>query len=263
MAGIVIKAWQGLAIVTLTTAFASGWIDSTAILLITLYAFLCWYASQRLKLPLWLWLLILLLSILFVTHALPGFSNPKVIDNIQLSEEATAFSLYLNLDKAMVGLCLIGLLHPLLASKSAWSLMLSSTVPKSIIAVTVLIACALLTGTIQFEPKIPNDIVLWSLNNLFIVCVSEEALFRGLLQKQLCLRLQSYPWGNPAAVVMAALLFALLHYQGGLQYCLLTLIAGLVYGTVYHKTQSIEAAILTHFSVNLTHILFFTYPTLV
>ena len=40
----------------------------------------------------------------------------------------------------------------------------------------------------------------------------------------------------------------------------LAAVAGLLYGLVYNRFRSLEASIILHFSVNLVHFLFFTYP---
>ena len=39
-------------------------------------------------------------------------------------------------------------------------------------------------------------------------------------------------------------------------------LAGMGYGFAYLKTRRIEAAVLVHFLVNFTHLLFFSYPML-
>ncbi|MFZ4115592.1 MAG: hypothetical protein ACOYK6_02570 [Chthoniobacterales bacterium] len=36
----------------------------------------------------------------------------------------------------------------------------------------------------------------------------------------------------------------------------------MLYGWVYHVTKRIEGSMLTHFLLNLTHLLLFTYPAL-
>lgn len=43
---------------------------------------------------------------------------------------------------------------------------------------------------------------------------------------------------------------------------LLAFVAGMGYGWIYYRAKRIEASILTHFTLNFLHILFFTYPAL-
>ena len=63
-----------------------------------------------------------------------------------------------------------------------------------------------------------------------------------------------------AGLVMAAVVFGLAHYAGGVWSIVLATIAGVGYGWIFWRTNRIEASILTHFLVNTTHILCFTYP---
>jgi hypothetical protein len=63
-------------------------------------------------------------------------------------------------------------------------------------------------------------------------------------------------------LAVAGAVFGLAHYAGGIQYVLLATIAGIGYGWIYWRTNRIEASILTHFLVNTTHIVVFTYPAL-
>jgi hypothetical protein len=64
------------------------------------------------------------------------------------------------------------------------------------------------------------------------------------------------------ALVIAAVLFGLVHYKGGSTYVAAGVIAGLGYGWAYLRTQRIEAAMAVHFGVNATHFLLFVYPGL-
>jgi membrane protease YdiL (CAAX protease family) len=47
-----------------------------------------------------------------------------------------------------------------------------------------------------------------------------------------------------------------------LLYVVLSTVAGLFYGYAFWKTDRIQSSILVHFSVNLVHFLFFSYPAL-
>ena len=63
-----------------------------------------------------------------------------------------------------------------------------------------------------------------------------------------------------AAIAVGSLLFGLSHFAGGTSYIVLATVAGLGYGIVYQRTQSIEMSMLAHFTLNTTHFLLFTYP---
>ena len=47
------------------------------------------------------------MAIALSMHLIAGFANPKIIDNIQLSDGTAAYSLYFNFDKETVGLLLL------------------------------------------------------------------------------------------------------------------------------------------------------------
>lgn len=98
------------------------------------------------------------------------------------------------------------------------------------------------------------------MSNLFFCCVAEEGFSRGFLQHSLSQINSCYP--SIIAIAVASFFFGLAHYQGGIYYILLATIAGIFYGWVYHVTKRIEASIITHFLLNLTHLLLFTYPAL-
>jgi membrane protease YdiL (CAAX protease family) len=92
--------------------------------------------------------------------------------------------------------------------------------------------------------------------------MAEEAFFRGFIQKNLSLMMKKIQHGDYLALLIAAVLFGLAHYPGGIKYVILATVAGLGYVWVYLTTKRIEGSILTHFGLNLTHFLFFTYPAL-
>jgi membrane protease YdiL (CAAX protease family) len=101
---------------------------------------------------------------------------------------------------------------------------------------------------------------LWGLANLFFTCLSEEALFRGFIQRELALALRGQRYGGGLAIAASALLFGAAHFAGGLSYVALATASGLGYAIVYHRTQSVEMSMLAHFALNATHFLLFTYP---
>jgi membrane protease YdiL (CAAX protease family) len=122
---------------------------------------------------------------------------------------------------------------------------------------------ALAIHYVRIDTKLPSQTWLWALNNLFFVCVAEESLFRGLIQSRLTkLVSQSSRW-KWLPLAISSLLFGLDHYEGGITYILLAAIAGLFYGYTYWKTKKIETSISVHFGFNLTHFLFFSYPSMI
>jgi membrane protease YdiL (CAAX protease family) len=195
-------------------------------------------------------------------HLYPGFHNLRVLDHVYFSSDALPFTLYLNFDKTMVGLFIIGVLHQRIQTKNAW-LDLFKTVFLPACGVIVVVACLSFSfGFVRLDLKFPACFPLWACSNLLFVCLAEEGFFRGFIQKYLSALLKSKKGGDGIAIVLSAILFGLYHYQGGSTYVILATLAGIGYGWVYWKTNRIEGAMLTHFSLNTIHFLAFTYPAL-
>jgi membrane protease YdiL (CAAX protease family) len=242
----------------------SNRLDKIAIIYILLLAMTAFVVqNQKLFLPMRFFsgIILLILGFSLEMHIAPGFHNLKILDHIQISSDAVPFTLYLNFDKAVVGIFILGILHQRITTKDNWLRMLKITVPSVLILFCVMTFLSLIFKYVHFDFKIPTNLVIWGLTNLLFVCVAEEALFRGFIQKYLCMIL-SFKYGNFIAIIIAATLFGLTHYSGGITYIYLATIAGLGYGWIYLRTNRIEASILTHFVLNLTHVLCFTYPAL-
>jgi membrane protease YdiL (CAAX protease family) len=194
-------------------------------------------------------------------HVLPGFRNFLALDDVALSPGAAPYTLYLNVDKTVVGLCILGLLHKgLLAQWKDWSQALRKAVPLIAINTVVVALFAMMLGYLHWQPRWTPLFWIWAASNLFFTCLSEEALFRGFIQRELAEALRGKPFGTWVPIAVAAALFGIAHIGGGWSYVALATAAGLGYGIVYHRTRSIEMAMLAHFALNATHFLLFTYP---
>lgn len=206
--------------------------------------------------------LVILLSVGLGAHLLPGFNNLKVIDQARISADGIPFSLYLNFDKTLIGILILGHLHPLLHKPGDWLRMLKIALPRAVPLVLALAALALALRYVAFDPKIPDTLGIWASTNLLLVCPAEEAFFRGFIQRNLTHLLRDFRYGPILALALASLLFGIAHFGGGPSYVLFATLAGAGYGWIYARTQSIEASILTHFLLNLFHFLVLTYPAL-
>lgn len=257
--------WGVLLVVSIIFGLISKRLDSAAVAFTLLFA-ISTYCLQNQKLP-------LLVRVLFAiavfivgagleAHLLPGFKNLMVLDKVQISKDGIPFTLYLNFDKTIVGLFIIGILHQLISSKEEWLKMFTLTIPRACLVILVVVFLSIAFKFVNFDPKIPASLLIWACTNLLFVCVAEEAFFRGFIQKYLCVILQRVHYGNLISVVIAAIIFGLAHYAGGTRYMILAAVAGMGYGWIYFRTKRIEASIISHFCLNLTHFLFFTYPAL-
>lgn len=207
-------------------------------------------------------IVVFVLSLGLGLHLLPGFQNLRILNNIYISSNGIPFSLYLNFDKTIVGLFILGFLHQRIMTKAGWSEMFKTMAPRALVIIILVAVLSFSFKYVWFDPKLPSSLLIWAITNLLFVCLAEEGFFRGFIQKYLCLALRNINYGNLIAILIASVLFGLSHFMGGIKYVMLATVAGAGYGWIYLRTQRIEASIITHFSLNLIHFLFFTYPAL-
>ncbi|PAF42610.1 CPBP family intramembrane glutamic endopeptidase [Helicobacter sp. 11S03491-1] len=193
-------------------------------------------------------------GVLLFLHDIPGFNNPKILDKILVGPHSAPYSMYFNFDKALLVFVLLGALPTLFyvpsSSNHTWKswLILIFCMP-----VLLLIATAL--GGLKIEPHLPPWLWQFALANLFFVSLAEEALFRGYIQRRLS------GWlGKSLGLWISAILFGLAHYTGGALLIIFATLAGFIYGMAWMWSGRLWVSTLFHFSFNLIHLLFFTYP---
>jgi membrane protease YdiL (CAAX protease family) len=246
-------------------AYATGIVAPIAVLAILAFGLLCYAYARGTPSPLRVvtTLATIAFSLALMAHVVPGFSNLLVVRDAVLSPGAVPYSLYLNFDKAQIGLFLLAFGPPLLASRSDWATTLRATLPAVLVLIALLMACALAAGQVRLDLKWPQVFPVWAWSNLLFTCTAEEALFRGVIQR--LLQGNSAPHGSPRStggLVIAGAIFGLAHYAGGARAVVLATVAGIGYGWIFWRTSRIEASILAHFLVNTTPFLCFTYPAL-
>ncbi|SFG18301.1 hypothetical protein SAMN05518865_10993 [Duganella sp. CF458] len=199
-------------------------------------------------------LLALLLALALAVHAVPGYDNPLLLKDVQLSASSAPYTLYANFDKGVVGLVLLVFFCHRAGSwrdfAAAWRS--QALVFAGLLAGVLGVGWAI--GFVHPDFKLSPFLPLFAVVNLLFVCVAEEAFFRGVIQGQLA------HYGDALAVAVSGLLFGAAHLAGGWQIGVLASLAGLGYALLYARTRRIEIAIAAHFLLNLVHFIAFTYP---
>lgn len=263
--------WITALVAAIALGYALNVLVGPALVWIVLLAVACWFYRHRKSSNVTLnrvgrivtALAILVLSFLLGSHALPGFHNPALVKQLVISEGAAPYTRYLNFDKIIVGILLLGLVYQgLMRTRQGWMEAGRRAAPLVLANIAIVVLLAFLLGYVTFDPKWTSFFWIWAVTNLFFTCVSEEAFFRGFIQREISSTLKSYRYGTAVAVTTSAVLFGLAHFSGGWNYVLLSMVAGLGYALVFQRSGRIEMAIFAHFSLNAFHFLFLTYPRL-
>lgn len=199
-------------------------------------------------------------AVALTAHMLPGFDNPMVIKAMRTTADALPFTMYLNLDKPLIGFWVV-LALPWVTYRRFWRQVFPAAGLALLLVIPLCMILAIALGMVNWAPKIPSYSLIWMVNNLLLVCVAEEAFFRAYIQGGLSRLLGN---GEPARIgawLLSAVLFGIAHYAGGWRWMLLAGVAGIVYGLAYRR-GGLRAAVLTHFGLNATHFFFLTYPAL-
>ncbi|MCA7892257.1 CPBP family intramembrane glutamic endopeptidase [Burkholderia cepacia] len=200
------------------------------------------------------------LAVALSLHLLPGFHNPLVIAPTRFTPDAVPFTMYLNLDKPLVGLWLVWVL-PWVAPDVPLSRALRTGAVAAVATAAACLAGALAFGMVGWAPKWPASGWLWLVNNLLLVTLAEEALFRGYVQGGLTRAFGAFAWGPWAALAIGAVLFGAAHAAGGWSWIVLGTVAGVGYGLAWRRGGLLASA-LAHAGLNVVHFGLFTYPML-
>jgi hypothetical protein len=193
-------------------------------------------------------------------HVIPGFDNPRVLTDVVLGPGSQPYTKYLNFDKGVAGLFLLGVYAPDRTETDEGARHPLAFLWRFAVLVTVTIALALGTGYVRWDPKLPSWWPMWTWSMVFLTALPEEALFRGLVQTWIERWLSAR--ATIVSILVAGTLFGVAHLGGGPVYVVLATAAGIGYGWIYASTRSIAAAIVAHAGLNTVHFLFFSYPAL-
>jgi membrane protease YdiL (CAAX protease family) len=181
-------------------------------------------------------------------HLVPGYENPQVGGR------------YLNFDKGLAGLILLGVYARDVVRRDEGLRHIGGFLWRFALMVAVLMALALASGYVRFEPKLPPFWPVWLASMVFLTAMPEEALFRAVVQTRIQRQLAPRPSATAIAVLSAGILFGVAHLAGGPIYVALAAVAGIFYGWIFAATRSFTAAVAAHTGLNAVHYFFFTYP---
>ncbi|EWH09762.1 abortive infection protein [Catenovulum agarivorans DS-2] len=201
-------------------------------------------------------ILLTVASVGLILHLVPGFNNILIWQDRLFSDSSVPHTFYINFDKALVAIALLFYLFRQrgLHEKARQTTRHLLTVAAATLVVTF--ASALLFGVINWDFKLPDNILLFGLSMVFITVTAEECLFRGVLQRSFSHKIGV--WGVP----IIAVLFGLAHLPFSTGFAICATIASLGYGYVYYKSGQIIWPVMLHSAVNFTHLFLFSYPLL-
>lgn len=223
---------------------------------------------------------IIIFTIFMMAHKIWGVNNVLVYPKIKLENSAT-FNFYLNFDKAIAGLILLGSSGVVLTNFENFKKNIKFIFIAYVIVSVIILPIALATGFVKFSPGVHMYIMpIWLMHNLFITAICEEAFFRVFIFEYLEMAFSEIDFNEKFIVkhftkylekiqlnikdaiyiLISSVFFALCHIPVGGVFAFLCFFAGLAYGYLYVRTKMIETSIALHFLLNLTHILLFTYP---
>lgn len=251
------------AALSLAAGVGAGIVEWAGLAVLALFAGACLAAvrpaASRVQRTL-AWGVVVILTAALATNQVPWIHNVLVLDGVYVSASSADFTLYWNYDKGFAGILLYAVcVQP--QRNAPWRRALVATGAIAILTTVVGLGTATAVGYTAWDPKWPAILGVWIPANLLLTCVSEETIFRGILQRHLGRSLRGrIPAPALVALLVCAAAFGVVHIAGGTTYVLLATLAGIGYGAAYYVTGRVEAGIIVHFLLNLTHVFLFTYP---
>jgi len=195
-------------------------------------------------------------------HVVPGFENTVVLDGVVLGPGAAPYTRFLNFDKGVAGLFLLGLYVPARTSHDPLFRRAVDLPWRFGLLVLLELSLIVALGFARWDPKLPAWWWAWVWSMVFLTALPEEAIFRGVAQQWVAERLGEASHAMLLPPVIAGTLFGVAHVAGGPAYVVLATVAGIGYGWIYASSGSMAAAIAAHAGLNTLHFLLFTYPAL-
>lgn len=195
-------------------------------------------------------------------HAIPGFDNQLYIDSQQLKGNSTPYTSYINFDKTIGGLIFFLVLVP--SPKLPPLKRIGQAVGITFLTSAIVLTGGKFAGLVEFNFDYYFGIelvVFFIMMQIFSTTLAEETFFRGFIQNRMySLFKEGTVYQNTIPLIFTAVLFGVVHFAGGIGYVIASTFAGIGYGLVYQITRRIEAVMIAHMTLNVIHLLVFTYP---
>jgi membrane protease YdiL (CAAX protease family) len=217
------------------------------------------YRSSHTPFKILLGLVIAIGSVALSIHLIPGFNN-KIISHSIIGNATLSFTLTANLDKALAAFFILTAFQRRI-KYSTWQTFIHEEAVYLIMGLVVIFLLAMLLGA-KIDIKFGQLSWAFAFFNLFVTCIAEESFFRLVVQDTLRRKL-NIRYNKQIAAGCTAVIFTLAHYhtgEGALERLTLIFCAGYLYALIYMKNRSFSTAVIAHFSVNMIHFSFFTYP---
>lgn len=255
---------------SLATALIGGVINLLSCSIIFLFGFLVYSFYQK-KSPsshkVFIYFGIIIITIFSFLHQIPSIDNIELLTNIKLSKNSSNFDLWLNFDKPLIAIFLLFFAYNPPKKFSDYKNIFIQTIKLFVPLLTILLALGTFGNFLVFDPKFPNFEItfLWLIKMIFLTIFAEEFFFRFFMQNSVILLLKNSKYFSKNSqiigLIFTSIIFGLTHFSQGFIFILLATICGFFYGLIFIRTRYIEASILLHFLINLTHFIFFSYPS--
>jgi membrane protease YdiL (CAAX protease family) len=188
-------------------------------------------------------------TIIFHLRLVPGFELVMITSKFKMG-----------LHGPITGLLPLALLVPLSKTANDWKKVLKG-LGLGFGGIGIMAILATIAGATHWEMKLPAYMALRAWSNLNLTCMAEEGFYRGFLQTRLIGYFHNTQWGKVAGLLLTSAIFTFDHifWSPNATILAFVFIASLLYGGVYLLSGKIESAILTHFSLNMIHMIFFNY----
>lgn len=250
--------WGPLAVLSGILGYMSGLLHLYAIIpLALLFILLLVLASVEMEgmRRLIVLIAVVVLSFFFILHITPGFKSWLLFQPLGLKKGVRWY-----LETPFLALFITTLYHPLLQSKKEWMRMIWQAVPIIFLQVVIIIYFAMSWGLISPNVNFSIAFFAWALGYLFCIVLPQEALFHGVIQKELE-RLPHNKINIALSIAIPTVAFVCLQLfmQFSFLYLILLCLSGLGYSILYYMTKSIESSILCRLVLNSIYFIFFTY----